>query len=128
MASTHRHFTVAKKELHATIITTLLEGLLLPKKVEGDFEKILTSISAGLKDTEAYDGEQLKWLSITTYRYDTRMKKVFAGKFKTTALVSVQRMITVPLTSMSRFPHDLFQSHSVDQKRQQVQARHESAC
>ena len=82
MAHASKKFTVAKDELHAEIIKTVLSGLLLPPKVEPAFERVLTSISDGLKKTKEHTAEQQKLVAITTYRYDPVMNKVFAGKFK----------------------------------------------
>jgi len=74
-----KKFSVRKDQLHAEILKTVLSGLLLPPNVYDNFEKIVTSIGDSLKNTKEHSAKQNKWILLTTYRYDSVQKKIFAA-------------------------------------------------
>lgn len=73
-------WTNKTENLHDEILKQILGGLNIPASAYPEFEKILLSIAAGIRGTDAHKTNQNKWVQLTTYRYDEVQKKVFAGK------------------------------------------------
>jgi hypothetical protein len=72
-------WTNKTENLHDEILKQILGGLNIPASAYPEFEKILLSIAAGIRGTDAHKTNQNKWVQLTTYRYDEVQKKVFAA-------------------------------------------------
>ncbi|KAK5625617.1 hypothetical protein RRF57_001333 [Xylaria bambusicola] len=76
----HKKWAIESGNLHERILETILLGLDIPDKCLPQFEKIIQSISEGIKGTKSYSTQHSKWVLLTLYRYDSVQKKIFTSK------------------------------------------------
>ncbi|KAK8023938.1 hypothetical protein PG993_012004 [Apiospora rasikravindrae] len=73
-----KHIAVKKVELHAEILTTVLQGFSVPASVYGNLEKVLREISDGIVKTKTDDSQQY-WIMLTKYNWDPFTESSHAG-------------------------------------------------
>lgn len=73
--------SVKKSELHLKLLQVAIQGITVPSSVHEKLEKILQSISDGIKTASKDQArKQMYWILLSVYKYDDRQDAVIPSE------------------------------------------------